>query len=108
MKKLKLLTTKIPNLNPKMKIKNLNCTRTDWVLPKLDQFKYQLKSTIVSDLVSGWGWFKHHILERNFTWQPLIDKSIIWDFNNATPEDVIQLDLLLFSKGSYILFNPNT
>lgn len=95
----------------KMKIKNLNCTRGDWAVSKLDQVKDQLKTTIVSDIGSGWGWFKQHILERNLIWQPFdyvkkIDESIIWDLNNPSPEGVEEPDFVIFLEVLEHLSNP--
>jgi 2-polyprenyl-3-methyl-5-hydroxy-6-metoxy-1,4-benzoquinol methylase len=98
-------------INSNMIVKNYNYLRGDYAILKLDEVKSQLKSTVVSDIGSGFGWFQDPILERNLIWQPFdyvkkIEESIIWDLNNAAPENVIQPDFVVFLEVLEHLSNP--
>lgn len=99
------------NINIKMKIINFSYSRDVWAILKLDEVKPQLKSTVVSDIGSGFGWFQDPVLDRKLIWQPFdyikkIEESTIWDLNNAAPDDVIQPDFVVFLEVLEHLSNP--
>ncbi len=94
-----------------MKVKNYNYNRGEWAILKLDAVRSQLQSNIVSDIGSGWGWFKTPIVERNLIWQPFdyvkkIDESVQWDLNQSSPEGVLAPDFVIFLEVLEHLFNP--
>lgn len=89
--------------------KNLN--RGQWAELKLSEVVNQLPNNIVSDIGSGFGWFRPIVEKFNLQWQPFdyvkkIEESTIWDLNNATPENMQKPGFVVFLEVLEHLSNP--
>ncbi|MDI6034165.1 methyltransferase domain-containing protein [Flavobacterium sp. LB2P84] len=89
--------------------KNLN--RGQWAELKLSEVVGKLPNNIVSDIGSGFGWFKPIIEKFNLIWQPFdcvkkIEESSIWDLNNPAPENTKKPGFVVFLEVLEHLSNP--
>jgi len=89
--------------------KNIN--RRDWAELKLSQVLDKLPNKVVSDIGSGWGWYKSIIEKYGLEWQPFdyvrkIDESTIWDLNNPVPEGMRKPGFVVFLEVLEHLANP--
>lgn len=89
--------------------KNLN--RGEWAELKLSEVVSKLPNSIVSDIGSGFGWFKPILEKYDLQWQPFdyvkkIDESVIWDLNNTAPENVKNPGFVIFMEVLEHLSNP--
>jgi SAM-dependent methyltransferase len=89
--------------------KNLN--RGQWAEVKLSEVVDKLPNKIVSDIGSGFGWFKPIVEKFNLQWQPFdyfkkIEESTIWDLNNPVPENKINPGFIVFLEVLEHLSNP--
>jgi hypothetical protein len=85
--------------------------RGQWAELKLSEVVTKLPNTIVSDIGSGFGWFKPIVDKYNLQWQPFdyvkkIEESIIWDLNNRAPEQVKSPGFVVFMEVLEHLSNP--
>lgn len=67
-----------------------NLDRGRWAELKLSEVINNLPNKTVSDIGSGFGWFKPIVEKFNLNWQPFdyvkkIEESTIWDLNNPVP-----------------------
>lgn len=88
-----------------------NINRGEWAELKLSEVVDKLPNNVVSDIGSGWGWFKPIIEKYNLEWQPFdyvkkIDESTIWDLNNPVPENKKKPGFVVFLEVLEHLANP--
>jgi len=88
-----------------------NLDRGQWAELKLSEVVSKLPNTIVSDIGSGFGWFKPILDRFNLEWQPFdyvkkIDESTIWDLNNPAPENTKSPGFVVFMEVLEHLSNP--
>lgn len=88
-----------------------NIHRGQWAELKLSEVIDKLPNKVVSDIGSGWGWFKPIIEKYNLEWQPFdyvkkIDESTIWDLNNPVPENKKKPGFVIFLEVLEHLANP--
>ena len=89
--------------------KNLN--RGQWAELKLSEVVDALPNRVVSDIGSGWGWFRPIVEKFNMEWQPFdfvkkIEESIIWDLNHKAPENAKTPGFVVFMEVLEHLSNP--
>ena len=89
--------------------KNLN--RGQWAELKLSEVVDALPNRVVSDIGSGWGWFRPIVESFNLEWQPFdfvkkIDESTMWDLNHKAPEKVKTPGFVVFMEVLEHLSNP--
>jgi hypothetical protein len=89
--------------------KKLN--RGEWAELKLSQVISKLPNKTVSDIGSGWGWFRPVVEKFNLEWQPFdfvkkIKESTIWDLNNPAPVNVQKPGFVVFMEVLEHLANP--
>ena len=89
--------------------KDLN--RGQWAELKLSEVVHKLPNEIVSDIGSGFGWFKPIVEKFNLQWQPFdyvkkIEESTIWDLNNQAPENKHKPGFVVFLEVLEHLSNP--
>ncbi len=85
--------------------------RGKWAELKLKEVLDKLPNKIVSDIGSGFGWFKPIIQELNLQWQPFdyvkkIEEVTIWDLNNPAPENTKNPGFVVFLEVLEHLSNP--
>jgi hypothetical protein len=88
-----------------------NLDRGQWAELKLSEYIDRLPNKTVSDIGSGWGWFRPIVEKFNLEWQPFdfvkkIEESMIWDLNNPAPEDVKKPGFVVFMEVLEHLSNP--
>lgn len=88
-----------------------NLDRGQWAELKLSEVVSQLPNKVVSDIGSGWGWFKPIINKYNLQWQPFdyvkkIEESIIWDLNDSAPIVSQNPGFIVFLEVLEHLSNP--
>jgi len=88
-----------------------NLDRGQWAELKLSEVIDKLPNTTVSDIGSGFGWFRPIIKKYNLQWQPFdyirkIEESTIWDLNNPVPENKIKPGFVVFLEVLEHLSNP--
>jgi SAM-dependent methyltransferase len=88
-----------------------NLDRGQWAELKLSEVVAKLPNTIVSDIGSGFGWFKPVVDKFNLQWQPFdyvkkIEESTIWDLNNPAPEQAKSPGFVVFMEVLEHLSNP--
>jgi hypothetical protein len=88
-----------------------NVDRGNWAALKLSEVDDLLPNRVVSDIGSGWGWFRPIVEKFNLEWQPFdfvqkIEQSIIWDLNNRAPENVKTPGFVVFMEVLEHLSNP--
>lgn len=88
-----------------------NLDRGQWAELKLSELIDKLPNKTVSDIGSGWGWFRPIVEKFNLEWQPFdfvkkIEESTIWDLNNLAPEDVKKPGFVVFMEVLEHLSNP--
>lgn len=88
-----------------------NLDRGQWAELKLSEVAHLLPNKIVSDIGSGFGWFKPIVEKFNLEWQPFdyvkkIEESIIWDLNNSAPENSKKPGFVVFLEVLEHLSNP--
>ncbi|WP_185963056.1 methyltransferase domain-containing protein [Flavobacterium gawalongense] len=89
--------------------KDLN--RGQWAELKLNEVSNKLPNKIVSDIGSGYGWFRPTVEKFNLQWQPFdyiskIEESTIWDLNNPAPENKKRPGFVVFMEVLEHLSNP--
>ena len=89
--------------------KKLN--RGQWAELKLNELKLKLVNQYVSDIGSGFGWFKPVVKKFELQWQPFdyvrkIEEVTIWDLNNPAPHDVEKPGFVVFMEVLEHLSNP--
>jgi hypothetical protein len=85
--------------------------RGEWAELKLSEVIDKLPNKMVSDIGSGWGWFKPIVEKYNLQWQPFdyvkkIEESTIWDLNNPVPENKQKPGFVIFLEVLEHLSNP--
>jgi 2-polyprenyl-3-methyl-5-hydroxy-6-metoxy-1,4-benzoquinol methylase len=85
--------------------------RGTWAELKLKEVVNKLPNKVVSDIGSGFGWFKPIIQSLNLEWQPFdyvkkIEESTIWDLNNPVPENMKKPGFVVFLEVLEHLSNP--
>jgi len=88
-----------------------NLDRGQWAELKLSEVVNQLPNNIVSDIGSGFGWFKPIVEKFHLRWQPFdyvkkIEESTIWDLNNPVPENKQKPGFVVFLEVLEHLSNP--
>lgn len=88
-----------------------NIDRAHWAELKLSEVVNTLPNKIVSDIGSGFGWFKPIVEKFNLQWQPFdyikkIEESTIWDLNNPAPENSQKPGFIVFLEVLEHLSNP--
>ncbi len=88
-----------------------NLHRGEWAELKLSEVVNKLPRKVVSDIGSGFGWFKPVIEKYNLEWQPFdyvkkIEESTIWDLNNPVPEGMKSPGFVVFLEVLEHLSNP--
>jgi hypothetical protein len=88
-----------------------NLDRGQWAELKLSEVVDKLPNNIVSDIGSGFGWFKPIVNKFNLIWQPFdyikkIEESTIWDLNNPAPENKHKPGFVVFLEVLEHLSNP--
>lgn len=88
-----------------------NLDRGQWAELKLSEVVNKLPNKIVSDIGSGFGWFKPIVAKFNLQWQPFdyvkkIEESTIWDLNNQVPENKQKPGFVVFLEVLEHLSNP--
>lgn len=88
-----------------------NLDRGQWAELKLSQVVSLLPNSVLSDVGSGFGWFKPIVDKFNLQWQPFdyvkkIEESTIWDLNNSAPENSIKPGFVVFLEVLEHLSNP--
>ena len=89
--------------------KNLN--RGEWAELKLSEVVSKIPNKVVSDIGSGFGWFRPIVEKFGLEWQPFdyikkIEESTIWDLNNSAPENVKTPGFVVFMEVLEHLSNP--
>lgn len=89
--------------------KNLN--RGQWAELKMSEVVDKLPNRVVSDIGSGFGWFRPIVEGFNLIWQPFdyikkIEESAIWDLNNPAPKNTQKPGFVLFLEVLEHLSNP--
>ncbi|MES2544077.1 MAG: methyltransferase domain-containing protein [Bacteroidota bacterium] len=85
--------------------------RGQWAELKLSEVLHKLPNTIVSDIGSGFGWFKPIIKKFDLKWQPFdyvkkIEESTIWDLNSPVPDNMARPGFVIFLEVLEHLSNP--
>ena len=88
-----------------------NLDRGVWAELKLSEVVDKLPNKVVSDIGSGFGWFKPIIDKFNLEWQPFdyvrkIEEATIWDLNNPVPENMKKPGFVVFLEVLEHLANP--
>ncbi|MGO4906209.1 methyltransferase domain-containing protein [Flavobacterium sp. W20_MBD1_R3] len=88
-----------------------NLDRGNWAALKLSSVVDLLPNRVVSDIGSGWGWFRPIVEKFNLEWQPFdfvkkIEESTIWDLNHKAPENVKTPGFVVFMEVLEHLSNP--
>lgn len=88
-----------------------NLDRGQWAELKLSEVVNQLPNIVVSDIGSGFGWFKPIVNKYNLQWQPFdyvkkIEESIIWDLNDPIPAISKNPGFVVFLEVLEHLSNP--
>lgn len=88
-----------------------NLDRGQWTELKLSEVVAKLPNKIVSDIGSGFGWFKPIVEKFNLIWQPFdyikkIEEATIWDLNNPAPENSQKPGFIVFMEVLEHLSNP--
>ena len=88
-----------------------NLDRGQWAELKLSEVADKLPNDVVSDIGSGFGWFRPIVEKFNLIWQPFdyvkkIDESTIWDLNNTAPDNVNSPGFVVFMEVLEHLANP--
>jgi hypothetical protein len=88
-----------------------NLDRGNWAALKLSSVVDVLPNRVVSDIGSGWGWFRPIVERFNLEWQPFdfvkkIEESTIWDLNHKAPENVKTPGFVVFMEVLEHLSNP--
>lgn len=88
-----------------------NLDRGQWTELKLSEVVHKLPNKTVSDIGSGFGWFRPVVEKFNLKWQPFdyvkkIEESIIWDINNPAPENIQKPGFVVFIEVLEHLSNP--
>jgi hypothetical protein len=88
-----------------------NLDRGNWAALKLSSVVEVLPNRVVSDIGSGWGWFRPIVEKFNLEWQPFdfvkkIEESTIWDLNHKAPENVKTPGFVVFMEVLEHLPNP--
>lgn len=88
-----------------------NLDRGNWAALKLSSVVDVLPNRVVSDIGSGWGWFRPIVEKFNLEWQPFdfvkkIEESTIWDLNHKAPENVKTPGFVVFMEVLEHLPNP--
>ena len=88
-----------------------NLDRGNWAALKLSSVVDVLPNRVVSDIGSGWGWFRPTVERFNLEWQPFdfvkkIEESTIWDLNHKAPENVKTPGFVVFMEVLEHLSNP--
>ena len=88
-----------------------NLNRGQWAELKLSEVADKLPNTVVSDIGSGFGWFRPIVEKFNLQWQPFdyvkkIEESTIWDLNNCVPENKQKPGFVVFLEVLEHLSNP--
>ena len=88
-----------------------NLDRGNWAALQLSSVVDVLPNRVVSDIGSGWGWFRPTVERFNLEWQPFdfvkkIEESTIWDLNHKAPENVKTPGFVVFMEVLEHLSNP--
>lgn len=88
-----------------------NLDRSQWAELKLSGVINKLPNKIVSDIGSGFGWFRPIIEKYNLQWQPFdyiqkIKEATIWDLDNPVPENKMKPGFVVFLEVLEHLSNP--
>lgn len=88
-----------------------NLDRGQWAELKLSEVINKMPNKIVSDIGSGYGWFKPIVEKFNLYWQPFdyvkkIEESTIWDLNNPAPLNKEKPGFVVFLEVLEHLSNP--
>jgi hypothetical protein len=88
-----------------------NIDRGNWAELKLSEVINKLPNKTVSDIGSGFGWFRPIVEKYNLKWQPFdyvkkIEESTIWDLNNPAPENTEKPGFVVFMEVLEHLSNP--
>lgn len=88
-----------------------NLDRGNWAELKLSEVINKLPNKTVSDIGSGFGWFKPIVEKFNLKWQPFdyvkkIEEATIWDLNNPAPENTQKPGFIVFMEVLEHLSNP--
>jgi Methyltransferase domain len=85
--------------------------RGKWAELKLKGVLDKLPNNVVSDIGSGFGWFKPIVQNLDLHWQPFdyikkIEESTIWDLNNPVPDHMKRPGFVVFLEVLEHLSNP--
>jgi 2-polyprenyl-3-methyl-5-hydroxy-6-metoxy-1,4-benzoquinol methylase len=88
-----------------------NHDRGQWAEQKLSEVIDKLPNSVVSDIGSGFGWFKPITEKFNLKWQPFdyvkkIENVTIWDLNNPVPLNMEKPGFVVFMEVLEHLSNP--
>lgn len=88
-----------------------NLDRGQWAELKLREVVDKLPNEVISDIGSGFGWFRPTVDKFNLQWQPFdfvkkIEASTIWDLNNPAPEHMKKPGFIVFLEVLEHLSNP--
>jgi hypothetical protein len=88
-----------------------NLDRGQWAELKLSEVVNKLPNKVVSDIGSGFGWFKPIANKFNLQWQPFdyvkkIEESTIWDLNDPAPIAIQNPGFIVFLEVLEHLSNP--
>lgn len=88
-----------------------NYDRGQWAEKKLSEVVNELPNNVVSDIGSGFGWFKPIVEKFNLKWQPFdyvkkIENVTIWDLNNPVPLNMQKPGFVVFLEVLEHLSNP--
>lgn len=88
-----------------------NLDRGQWAELKLSEVVDKLPNNVVSDVGSGFGWFRPIAEKFNLIWQPFdyvkkIEESTIWDLNNPVPANKQKPGFVIFLEVLEHLSNP--
>lgn len=94
----------------KTKIKSY-LNRAEFAHAMIDKYHAQSPNHFISDIGAGYGHMQQKIEDVGGIWQPFdyvkkMDFSIIWDLNNAAPEDTDKAGMVVFLEVLEHLGNP--
>lgn len=94
----------------KTKIKSYP-NRAEFAHAMIDKYFGQVPNMLVSDIGAGYGHMQQKIEAVGGIWQPFdyvkkMDFSIIWDLNNAAPENIAKAGMVVFLEVLEHLGNP--
>lgn len=85
--------------------------RSEFANAMIDKYKDKVPNNFISDIGAGFGHMQQKIESVECFWQPFdyvkkMDFSILWDLNNAAPENTAKAGMVVFLEVLEHLGNP--